>query len=179
MFVAIDLPDNLKKTITETISDLKKLNLIEGNFVGRENLHLTLKFLGEVPDKAAEKVSAVLTEVTKLTRKFPIELKGLGHFDERVLWIGSPENKDIVKMANNIDEKLSKLGFAKETRPFAIHLTLCRIKTIKNGKRFAELLETSKEKSFGSFVADKITLMKSTLGEEGAVYSKLADFALI
>jgi len=175
-FVAIEIPAEVKKAVSETIADIKKANLIEGNFVKGEQLHITLKFLGEVQEKDIEKVSSVLKEISKTTKKFPVELRGLGHFNEKILWIGSPENKEIVNLANEIDEKLSKLGFAKETRPFAIHLTLCRIKNLKNSKRFTEFIAKYKDKSFGKFVVNEIKLMKSTLTEEGPIYEVIKEF---
>ncbi|MCX6774721.1 MAG: RNA 2',3'-cyclic phosphodiesterase [DPANN group archaeon] len=177
-FVAIEIPAEVKKTVSETITDAKKVNLIEGNFVKVEQSHLTLKFLGEVQEKDVEKVGFVLEELSKTTKKFQVELKGLGHFDEKILWIGSPENKDIVNLANKIDEKLSKLGFAKETRPFAIHLTLCRIKNLKNSRKFAEFIAKYKDKSFGKFLVNEIKLMKSTLTEEGSIYEEIRSFKL-
>jgi 2'-5' RNA ligase len=177
-FIAIDIPAKVKKAVSETIADIKKANLVEGNFVKSEQLHLTLKFLGEVQEKDVEKVSLILEEISKTTKKFTVELKGLGHFNEKILWIGSPENNEIVNLANGIDEKLSKLGFAKEIRPFAIHLTLCRIKNLKNSKRFAEFIAKYKDKSFGKFAVSEIKLMKSTLSEEGPIYEVIRGFNL-
>ena len=177
-FVAIDIPAEVKKAVSETIADIKKTNLLEGKFVQSEQLHITLKFLGEVQEKDIDKVSSILKDISKPTKKFQIELKGLGHFDNKILWIGSLENKEIVNLANKIDEKLSNLGFAKEIRPFAIHMTLCRIKNLKNSKRFADVIATYNDKSFGKFWVSEIKLMKSTLTERGAVYEEVAKFSL-
>jgi len=178
-FIAIEIPAEVKKAVSETIADIKKANLIEGNFVKGEQLHITLKFLGEVQEKDIEKVILVLEEISKTTKKFTVELKGLGHFNEKILWIGSPENNEIVNLANVVDENLSKLGFAKEIRPFAIHLTLCRIKNLKNSKRFAEFIAKCKDKSFGKFIVNEMKLIKSTLSEEGPIYEEIRDFRLL
>ena len=177
-FVAIDIPAEVKKAVNEAITNIKKANLLEGKFATDKQLHLTLKFLGEVQEKDIGNISSGLKEISKTTKKFRVELKGLGHFDENILWIGSPENKEIVTLANNVDEKLSKLGFAKETKPFTIHLTLCRIKKLKNSKVFAELIAKYKDKSFGKFLVHEIKLMKSTLSEDGAIYEEVAKFSL-
>jgi 2'-5' RNA ligase len=176
-FIAIDIPAEVKKAVSETIADIKKANLIEGNFVKSEQLHLTLKFLGEVQEKDVEKVNSILEEISKTTKKFQVELKGLGHFNERILWVGG-ESKDLTNLANGVDESVSKLGFAKETRPFAVHITLCRIKNLKNSKRFAEFIAKYKDKSFGKFVVNEIKLVKSILSEEGPIYEEIKGFKL-
>jgi 2'-5' RNA ligase len=177
-FIAIEIPAEVKKAVSETIADIKKANLIEGNFVKGEQLHITLKFLGEVQEKDIEKVILVLEEISKTTKKFRVELKGLGHFNERILWVGG-ESKELTNLANGVDESMSKLGFVKEIRPFAIHLTLCRIKNLKNSKRFAEFIAKYKDKSFGKFVVNEMKLMKSTLSEEGPIYEEIRDFRLL
>jgi 2'-5' RNA ligase len=177
-FIAIEIPAEVKKAVSETIADIKKANLIEGNFVKGEQLHITLKFLGEVQEKDVEKVNSVLEEISKTTKKFQVELKGLGHFNERILWVGG-ESEELTNLANGVDKSMSKLGFAKEIRPFAIHLTLCRIKNLKNSKRFSEFIAKCKDKSFGKFVVDEMKLMKSTLSEEGPIYEEIKGFKLL
>ncbi len=176
-FIAIDLPLELKEKIDETISELEDADFCDAKWVSEEQLHLTLKFLGEINGQQAAKVKSILEKVAKETKTFPLQLKGLGHFNQRVLWIGG-DSKDCIRLAGIIDNNLGKLGFQKEERDFNIHLTLARIRYIKNNAKFTQLLKKYENLDVGKFKVDKIKLMGSILTKQGRIYRTIAEFNL-
>jgi 2'-5' RNA ligase len=179
LFISIDLPDELKEKIVAIINEIKKLNVIDGNFTKPAQLHLTLKFLGETSREKVDKIKTTLEEIAARTSKFNIILQGLGHFDHKILWAGGPDNNDLKNLAYIIDSELSKLGFEKETREFAIHLTLARVRYWKDKTKFSELLEKYSSEVFGKFTVRELKLMKSTLTSTGPVYEEVAEFSLL
>jgi len=180
-FFAIDLPKELKKSLTDFIAELQRSNIIDAKFVKPEQLHLTLKFLGEIHEPDLDKIKAVLSNVTNKTKRFELQLKGFGHFNYKVLCIGgdSGQKEAIGLLAEKIDSELNKLGFEKESRPYAVHLTLARVKWWKDKDRFKEIVEKYKEKIWGSFAVNEVKLMRSVLSRTGPVYSEIASFPLV
>jgi len=173
-FVAINLPEEVKekiKKITDTLPEngIKK--------VAKENLHLTLKFLGEVKERAIEKVENKLSEIK--FNKFSIGLKDIGFFPSRnfirVVWIGIGEGKEeIEELQKKIDEKLSEL-FKKEEN-FEPHLTIARVKFLKD-KKSVHRLEKIKFKD--CFEVESFELMESILRREGPIYRVIKSFKCI
>ena len=169
-FIAIDIPEEIKKEI-EKIQDL--LPEFSGKKTEKENLHLTLKFLGEIPESEIENIGKKLKEIK--FRKFEAELSFLGVFDEnfiRIVWI---KLSGFEKLQKEIDEKLSDM-FEKEKR-FMSHLTLARVKNIKDKKNFlSELGKIKYDKK--KFVVSEFKLKKSELTREKPVYSDIKKYRL-
>lgn len=179
-FIAIDLPEELKKKLSEFQDELKKQDLVAASWTS--DYHLTLKFLGEVNEKKLEEIKKNLENICKKTKSFKLELKGIGTFPSekyiRVLWIGADiGDKQAKDLQKEIDSELVNLSFEKEKR-YANHLTLARVKAVKDKNKLKELFEKYKDKSFGTFTVDKIKLMKSTLTPKGSVYETLKEFRL-
>lgn len=169
-FIAIPCPEEIKGEIIEIqtrIKDLGELKLVEP-----ENIHLTLKFLGEVDNGLIDRISEKLDLLSE-TEKFEISLKGLGAFPGqnyvRVIWVGIDKGADrIEELHGRIDSGLNSLGFPKDTR-FNTHLTIARVRSIDKA-RLKDILNKNSDKGFGSFPADRIELMKSTLTPKGPEY---------
>ena len=178
-FIAIELPLELKENIMKLISELRDADFCDAKWVSEQQLHLTLKFLGEINKEQAEKIKTALSAITNSTKSFTIQLEGLGHFNQRVLWIGGSSDKQAENLAKKIDSELHKLGFAKEEREFSIHLTLARIKKVYNWAKMKQILKENEDKDFGSFKADKIKLIESVLSAEGPIYRTIAEFNLL
>jgi len=178
LFIAIDLPAATKKRINDVIRDLEHQHIMDAKYTDAENLHLTLKFLNEVSSDKVNSIRDALRSIANRTEKFQISLNGLGHFDFRVVWIGGTAGKEVLGLAHILDDELNKLGFAKETRPFAVHLTLARIRHWKNKDKFKELVEKYSGEGFGSFTVAEIKLMKSTLTPQGPIYEVVEEFGL-
>ncbi len=177
-FISIELPENVRSQIFHSFEKLKNSKLGFGNFVDKNNLHLTLKFLGDLSEDKIELVKKALSEVE--FRQFSVETGELGFFPNekfiKILWLDliSPEFEFLKK---SIDDKLQKLGFNEKEKDFVAHLTLTRIKKIDNKEAFLEKVqEIAPKKMF--FVANQFSLMKSILKKNGPEYKILAEFPM-
>ncbi len=169
-FVAIDLPENVKD---EIINIQNQLPAFKGKLTEKENLHMTLKFLAEIDEEKVEEAKKALKKIK--FSKFRAKLGGIGVFSEdfvKIVWI-KLENCD--DLHNEVDNALSKL-FKKEER-FMSHLTIARVKYIKDKQKFLESLKNIKINPL-EFEVTKISLKESTLTEKGHVYSDLIEIKL-
>lgn len=142
-----------------------------------ENVHLTLKFLGDVQEEVLESVRAALGETCAVYAPFNVELAGLGAFPSarraRIIWAGVGEGSEQLRsLASDLDAALAPLGFERERRPYTPHLTLGRVQG-----RPANLDLPTIVGSFG-FGVGSVELVESVLTPEGAVYETLDTFAL-
>lgn len=192
-FIAIEISDEIREALAKAEEHLKYSGA-DVKWVAPENIHLTLKFLGEVDEARIEKVKATLDEIGKATKPFEMTIKGLGVFPKidfpRVIWAGLDKGAaESAELAKSIDDELSKLGFERESRPFAAHLTIGRVRSPKNKSALAEKLSnlqlTSAERSGASpkgtynlQLIQSITLYKSTLTPRGSIYTKLHEAKL-
>ncbi len=151
-------------------------------WIPAENLHLTLKFLGDVEEARVFSIRAALRDALTDDTGFGIAASGVGVFPDsrrpRVLWVGlaSPE---LARLAGRVERALEPLGFERSSAPFRPHVTIGRwhrTKSRSDGLR-AELARW-REHSFGEFRIDAVTLFRSTLRPEGAVYDPLEVFPL-
>jgi 2'-5' RNA ligase len=174
-FIAIDLPREIVNEIERIQNELKKKNNFTGKFVEGENLHLTLKFLGEVDEKQINEVKKKLEKVKP--NKFMAYLGELGVFSSnfiRIIWV-HVLGKQILELQKEIDESLKEL-FEPEKR-FMSHLTIARVKDVKDRKIFLDELKKIKTQNIG-FEVREFYLMKSELKPDGPVYSVLEKFDL-
>jgi 2'-5' RNA ligase len=170
-FIAIDFPREIIKEVERVQNEIKKKNIFAGKFTEGENLHLTLKFLGEIDFERIEEVKKKLAEIK--FGKFMAYLGELGVFNSdfiRIIWIHIL-GKQIIDLQNEIDKKMAECEFKREER-FMSHLTIARVKNIKDKKIFLEKLKKVRVQNLG-FLVDKLYLIKSELKEEGPVYSVL------
>lgn len=134
----------------------------------RENLHLTLKFLGEAE---LEPVTKVLEQVS--FQPFPLELSSIGTFGDRILWVGFKESRELMELKQKIDRCLP--GFPDD-HPFTSHVTLARIERLQDKKGFHDEIMRTKLPSHVMTV-EAFLLMKSDLQQGGPVYGEIARFA--
>ncbi len=177
IFIGVDLPNDLKDCVYQTIKFFKSAYVNSINYVSRENLHITLKFIGEINEKDFMLIKSALSEIS--FSPFNVDLKGLGCFPDifnaRVLWIGvKDEEENFKKLYEKIIYLLPE-KFKKDDKNFSPHLTLARLKE-KPLKSFINLID--KEKYFGSFKVSSIQLYESKLERSGAKYSILESFSL-
>ena len=173
-FIALEFPPEVKSRI---YSDLKKemKDKPELKWVSKENLHLTLKFLGEVPENQVNRLAREL-ETLKKEKKIEVKLGGLGSFLDRgsvrVLWIGIEQgNQEIEKLAKKVENLTAKLGFPREKRQFVPHLTVARAR--KHSRKSFKPSDFKTELHIPPFVIGELILYKSTLTPEGPIYEKL------
>ncbi|WP_003544298.1 RNA 2',3'-cyclic phosphodiesterase [Desulfotomaculum nigrificans] len=181
LFIAIDVPDSLKNSLTElqrTIFADSSVKLVE-----QQNLHLTLKFLGETPgDKCPDIVQAMQQTVIGCP-PFQLRLHGLGIFPTRgnpkVVWVGiGGARGKLITLQQNLEQNLAGFGFPAEGRKYSPHLTLGRLREPLNLNQLQTNIGRYREQEFGAWQVSAIKLMQSTLTKAGPIYKVLATIPL-
>ncbi len=177
IFIAIDIPASLKEKVFDFVCELKKRSEKGIKFVEKENLHLTLKFLGEVEKNNLDLVVEKLNGVS--FHPFKLNLKDVGcfpdFFNPRVFWIGiTDEKKDFFSLYKNIVSFLPE-GLFEEEEETTPHLTIARFKS-KPSKEFIDFIKSKKGIDFGEFVVKSFCIYESKLTPYGPVYKKVIEF---
>jgi 2'-5' RNA ligase len=182
-FIAIALSPEIRRGLAGIQSELKRSDA-DVKWVEPENIHLTLKFLGEVTKEFLPKVKEVLAGVASRFKPFEISIAGIGAFPKldypRVVWVGIEKGKAQTKaIAEKLDEELEKLGFAREEHEFSAHLTIGRVRSSKNKERLKQLIT-----DYGLRITDyeqieTVTLFQSTLTPNGPIYTSLCEAKLL
>lgn len=180
-FIAIEISNEIK-TVLDRIESHLKYSGADIKWVKPENIHITLKFLGEVKEEKIKELKMVLDEVGKITRPFDISIKEIGAFPRiefpRVIWVGLDKGAaESTALAAKVEEALSGIGFQKETRPFASHLTIGRVRSPKNREALKEKVTGYKSPISGHQTVSSIILFQSTLTPKGPIYTKLHESA--
>ena len=181
-FVAIELPEEVRKGLARLRDELERDEHRFVKWVDPGGMHLTLKFLGNIPSKRVTEVTGAMEEATHGISPFHLEISGLGAFpglkQVRVFWVGIGGDVDkLSKLQQTIDAALAALGFAKEERPFVPHLTLARIRqgaSPSERRSFGELVDSTIFEEKYPVEVEAVNLMKSQLTPVGAVYTRLA-----
>ncbi len=176
-FIAIDVDNFFSEVLDElqTISGLK--------VVASENLHITLKFLGEIQESMASKIYASMQQALRDFKSFEIDFSGMGVFPSkryiRVIWVGIDKNKEkLIEMQKFIDQKLFEdFNFKKEKR-FEPHLTVARVKFLKEKQKIINVISKFENRKFGEFKVEKVRLKKSILMPKGPIYTTVGEICL-
>jgi 2'-5' RNA ligase len=191
-FLAIDLPEIIRNSLTIKLDDLRRTLTTGGqNKAHRdsgirwsrpEGIHLTLKFLGEVTDTQVEQIVAVLSTLEPI-EKFLIEVKGFGFFPgpahPRIFWAGVEAPPELARLAKRIELKMEELGFARENREYHPHLTLARFTHPLPEAILRPLAEEQNGLSMGRFEVSDFFLFESKSSPEGSKYGKVVRFPFI
>ena len=175
-FISLELPREIMKYIEELQEQLTKNNFFYGKFTEIENLHLTLKFLGEISEDKVEQVKKKLKEID--FKEFEVFIGEMGVFSKRsfkILWV-KLLNKKIIELQKLIDDKVRELGFSVEER-FMGHITLARIKKVVKKTEFLNYIKNLKLRKIKFRVKDFV-LKKSVLTREGPNYQDLERYSL-
>lgn len=176
-FIALCFPENIISRIKKLQEEMQKYKL-KIRWVEPKNIHLTLKFLGNISDESIEKAGRVINETAGEQKPVSLIAKGIGVFPgikhPRIIWVGVGRGTDrLIELQKNLDKKLVKAGFSKDKKPFTSHITIGRVK----GKNIPENLMNAMAalKGFESeeFIADHIDMYKSDLKHGGPVYTRL------
>lgn len=172
-FVAVDLSSEVKENLNSLLAQLRRLKA-DVKWVKENSLHLTLKFLGEISEKEAAKVVAILEAISSDYAPFQLSFRSVGQFPEkgspRVFWVGIEPSPALLYLQERLDIALEKEGFARETRDFHPHLTLGRVKSLRGCELVRRELKKYENCSFGQMEANALTLFQSFLRPEGAEY---------
>jgi 2'-5' RNA ligase len=182
LFVALELPEDVRQVLGDVQELLRNAGAARLRWVRPEGIHLTLKFLGNV---AEHRVATVENALAGAIEPFELELQpsGVGGFGGRrlrVVWIGLDGHMErLAAFATRIDEALGNVGFERERRPFAAHLTLARVPDEVSGDERARLdglIKAFEAPLVPSMQFHEVSLMRSILGPGGARYERLASF---
>lgn len=182
LFIAVPVNKENKEFVKRLLDELRSLSL-DAKIERIENVHLTLKFLGDTEESKIEVISQKLSEIAKAHQEFIAEFRGFGFFpnakNPRVLWLGinEPEQK-IIKLQSDIERAMEQLGYAREKKPFEAHLTLARIKSSKNIIKLIEDITKLSGIIFEPVKVNHFILYESILKPTGAEYYSLREFYL-
>ena len=173
LFIALSIPEKIREILYEKAENLKKKELFNGKITEEENIHLTLKFLGDIQEDALEAIIKRLGEIKM--NKISVIIGNFGVFDEkfvRIIWV---KLLGIDELQKEVDRSLRGL-FQQEDR-FMSHITIARLKSVKEKRSLIDEIKNIKLSNI-KFQVDSFELMKSELNKEGADYSVVEKFEL-
>ena len=181
-FIAFDLTEETKQGLTSLQSELKK-SQADVKWVEPKNIHLTLKFLGEISEQQVDQVREVLNKISSHFKPYEITLSGVGAFPKlehpRVVWVGIDSGKNETKrIAGVLSAELEKVGFQKEDREFKSHLTIGRVRGSKNKDTLKSTIQSISFAPQSKIPVNHITLYQSTLTPQGPIYTPLHKSSL-
>ena len=180
-FIAIKIiPENELKSFLAMAKNTFRDERIK--WVDEFALHLTLRFLGETTHEQVKGIIRSLEKIAVQTEPFSVQFKGTGYFKNRqmpsVLFVNIENAEDLKRLAKNIDKEIVKAGFDIERRVFKPHLTLGRIKFLKDIDRFKMFLNDYKDQEFQKVQVNEIVFYQSILKSEGPIYKPIGKFEL-
>jgi 2'-5' RNA ligase len=183
-FIAIDLDSRLKKRLEFLVEELGRIpDSRSVRWVGPAGMHLTVKFLGEISEEQAARISSVLETIAHRHKAFDLILESTGAFppgrrSPRVLWVGVVPAPPLLALQADIEGEMEKLGFVRENRPFHPHLTLGRVKFPTRLDLLIQEMGKREARRFGEMQVERVTFFQSTLRPSGAEYTVLKEFCL-
>lgn len=172
LFIAIELPVEMKKTLSSYRCDLPGMR-----WVPSDQIHLTLRFLGDVPPKESARLKEALAAIA--FAPFPLTVQGIGHFPHhgqpRVLWIGLEASPPLLELQGRIEAAVTGTGIVPDERRFSPHITIARIK--ENASAAVALFEAKhRQLCFPPFTVSDFILFSSVLGPAGATHRREETF---
>ena len=182
-FVAIELPYALRAKLIEHIEQLRRnVPDTRASFSRERNLHLTLKFLGNVPDSQIPKLSGAVSCAVTAVRPFELTVAGCGVFPPKgrpnVLWIGVTDvERELAQLFQRIEDECSNVGFPREQRAFHPHLTIARLRKQGDERRLAE---AHQKLGFNNqtFSVSEVVVFKSELLPQGSKHTPISRHPL-
>ena len=177
-FVAVDLDDpEIKNRITKIQEDLERTGA-SLKIVHPQIMHLTLRFLGEIPQATVERIIEAMGDLR--FSPFDVEFSGVGVFPNirriSVIWIGITKGQEqLAGVFEQLEPKLRQIGLAPDNKGFSPHLTIARVRTGLNKETLAKAIESMREVEFGKMGVKAVRLKKSTLTPRGPIYTTLHE----
>ena len=180
-FVAIELPESVKEALHALSGRLRESGG-RVSWVKPENMHLTLRFLGEVDDEHVERLSAILADAYRGSAAFPLAVRGTGAFPNPrrpdVIWVGAePLEGALAEVQAAAESAARAIGLPPDDKIFRAHLTLARIRDRRAAKPLMECLEMERDFAGGEFTVGSVSLFSSELTPHGPIYRRLREFA--
>ncbi|MDR3578267.1 MAG: RNA 2',3'-cyclic phosphodiesterase [Anaerolineaceae bacterium] len=184
-FIAIELPSSIQKKLGEVINGLKNQSKDVIRWVPPHNIHITLKFLGDVSTNNLQILTQIIASEVSRYHPFEIRIGGLGAFPNlrqpRVIWIGVQAPAVLENLQRGIEAETRRMGYVAEERPFSPHLTVGRTSHNANQddiRQIAVILSNTTVADLGTVQVESVRLFKSDLQRSGAVYTVIADAQL-
>lgn len=178
LFVAIEIPNEIRSALALFVKELRGTAPL-AKWVGAENLHVTLKFLGHADASMLEQIKNTLTTI-RSPQPVTLEFQGLGFFPDgkrpRVFWAGIESPDNLPSLAAGIDRAMHQLGFSLEDWPFTPHLTLARFDPPGLPTDLAKAVTQNASRAFGSFTPREFHLIESKLKSTGPEYTTVQSF---
>ena len=178
LFVALEIPSTVRQNLATLLESFRAITK-EPRWVWAENLHVTLRFLGEVAEAKVDAVKSALGEI-RSDQAVALELRGLGFFPNekhpRVFWAGMEASPNLKKLAGEVEGAVEKLGIPREKREFSPHLTLARFERPRLPEALRKLITDNQQREFGSLRTNEFQLIQSKLKPTGAEYTTVATF---
>lgn len=177
-FIAIDIGEK-----EEIIRMMEELSEIKGKMkiVEPQNIHMTLKFLGDINEDMIEKIRYAIEKSTENIEPFTAKLAGVGAFPSidyiRVIWVGFKDDGQSNKIALRINEELEKYGFRRE-KEFVPHVTIARIKSKEGKEEIKNFIKKYSDTEFCEIECKSIKLKKSILRKEGPLYETIEEIRI-
>lgn len=178
-FIAVEVPvsqelEDFSRAVKDTGAFLKMVNLA--------NVHITLKFLGDIDEKLVPEIEEIIKNAVSGIGPFTMKLKGSGAFPNlnriSVIWAGMENADALGEIARKIDSGLKPLGFQPEKRKFSPHVTVARVKSSKNKDKLVDIIKQFSNTEFGEVPVKRIILKKSVLTPQGPIYSDIVVIPL-
>jgi len=181
LFVALELSEEIRGGLQQLLARLERVRA-DVRWVRAEGMHLTLKFVGEVPPEKLPPIEQALGAVNSAA-PVQVRFRGLGFFPgprrPRVVWVGVEASDNMAPLAAQVEAELEPLGIAREKRAYVPHLTLGRFKSDARLPRLQEEIAALGEVELGGLEAKSFTLFQSKLTPGGAVYTPLRQFHFV
>ena len=181
LFVALAVPDEVREKISALLSQFKIADS-RPRWVSAGNLHITLKFIGNVLPEALDPVCDALTRV-RIAEPVHMEFSGLGFFPNarkpEVAWIGTKFSPNLPALATAINNELAPLGILREEKPFVPHLTIARFKHTRPSRALLAMMEKAADMSFGTLTGREFLLIESKMRSTGAQYTTIRSFPFV
>lgn len=178
LFIALEIPSATRESLATLLASMRSITK-EPRWVRAENLHVTLKFLGEVAEGKVDAVRNALREI-RSDKVVALEFRGSGFFPNekhpRVFWAGMEASPNLKTLASDIESAMEKLGIPREKREFSPHLTLARFERPRLPEALRKLITDNQQREFGSLRTNEFHLIQSTLKPAGAEYTTVATF---
>jgi 2'-5' RNA ligase len=178
LFVALEIPAAVRDNLATLIKGLRNAEP-KARWARPENLHVTLKFLGETSSEKLEGIRKALSAV-RSEQLVELNFRGLGFFPNekrpRVLWAGMDASPNVKLLAASIDQTLERLGFPREDRDFTPHLTIARFSSPRIPEKLRAAIQQNIARESGAVRTDEFHLIESKLKPSGAEYTRVASF---
>ncbi len=179
LFVALQIPSSVRENLADLLTSLRAVSP-QTRWVRSENLHVTLKFIGEVPEAKLGVIRSALA-AARSDQTVMLDFRGLGFFSTekhpRVFWAGIEASPNLKLLAADIENAMEKVGIPREQRPFSPHLTLARFEPPRLAQQLRTAIQEHPARDFGSLRTNQFHLIESKLKPSGAEYTTVESFS--